>query len=334
MTVPVPSKNEIIARAMARHGRNGDTSMVHAAPGEIVIPNQVAADNPDLAIEALRAIRRSGGNPSRYIVGSDAGSYNPATGRQEFFWDKLLQVVAPAAVGTYLPDVGNIGMALTSAATSKLTGGSWEEALASGLGSFAAGYLADSQFGSDSTLGGAVDDLTGSSTIPGSEQNLYDSNPDYDMSGFYGSPESRSPSSPSSGWMGSLGNVSTRGVAAGFGGLAGQALYDAYKDFTKAPDLAPLSLPSYASLASQKGAQATLPMPVNNKVPTTAAPTPNTVTPLPADSGYGLPTGVSFSTEVKDRNTGRSRYLGIDEEEEKNRRQRDRALSWGATLTM
>ena len=365
--VPVPSKMEVIARAMASNGRRGDTKMAHMEDGEIVIPKQVAAENPDLAINALRAIRRSGGDPASYVVGSPSGNYNPTTGQQEFFWDKVFQVLAPAAVGAYVPNVGNLGMALTSAAANKLTGGSWEQAIASGLGSYVGGALSDSYFGNNATLGDATNKVMSSvggdsgfytkpasadfSTVaPSSDYtftppssygggDFYAPKPQYGMSTDYGyvgaRPDASIPDpSKSSGWLSDIGNMNARGVAAGLGGLAGSELLNMYNEYTAAPDLKPLSMPSYASLASQNG-KANLPTPTpGNNVTNNNAPNPNTITPLPSDPGYGLPTGVSFMAPVKDRNTGSTRYMGIDEDEANLRGQRGRAYSWGNTLTM
>lgn len=366
--VPVPSKMEVVARAMASNGRRGDTKMGHMEEGEIVIPKQVAAENPDIAIEALRAIRRSGGDPSSYVVGSSTGNYNPKTGQQEFFWDKVFQVLAPAAVGAYVPNVGNLGMALTSAAANKLTGGSWEEAIASGLGSYVGGALSDSYFGNNATLGDAADKVmssvsgdsgfynkpaTGdySSVMPSSGDytftppssysggGFYDVKPQYGMSTDYGyagpRPDASMPDpAKSSGWLSDIGNMNARGIAAGLGGLAGKELLGMYNEYTAAPDMKPLSMPSYASLASQNG-KANLPMPTpGNNVTNNNPPNPNSATPLPSDAGYGLPTGVNYLAPVKDRSTGNTRYMGIDEDEARNRGQRDRAYSWGSTLTM
>ncbi len=67
---------------MANKGRAGDTMIVHATPGEIVIPREVAALRPDLVAHVGQQIRLMGGNPSNVVVGR--GRINPATGIQEF----------------------------------------------------------------------------------------------------------------------------------------------------------------------------------------------------------------------------------------------------------
>jgi hypothetical protein len=70
---------------MARYGRNGDTMMAHVAPGEMVVPQDVLQENPEVAQGLGVAFRDSGMDPLRYTVGSGYNSINPATGEPEFF---------------------------------------------------------------------------------------------------------------------------------------------------------------------------------------------------------------------------------------------------------
>ena len=74
---------------MAAMGRYGDTQMAHVAPGEMVVPGPVLNQNPALKQGIVNAIGQAGADPTRYMVGSPTGSYNPATGQQEFFFDAI-----------------------------------------------------------------------------------------------------------------------------------------------------------------------------------------------------------------------------------------------------
>ena len=77
--------NSFANGGLASLGRFGDNNMVHAAKGEMVVPNNVFASNPGLR-EGLGALMKSeGADPRRYTVGGPKASINPYTGRQEFF---------------------------------------------------------------------------------------------------------------------------------------------------------------------------------------------------------------------------------------------------------
>lgn len=119
---------------IASKGRYGDTMLAHVAPGEMILPREVAQKYPDVAAAIMQAIAGAGGDPSRYIVGSDSGSYNPETGMPEFFFKKLfkavkkialpaLAIAAPfvipgvgAALSGALAGSGGLGGALTTGA--------------------------------------------------------------------------------------------------------------------------------------------------------------------------------------------------------------------------
>ena len=77
---------------MARYGRNGDTRMAHVAPGEVVVPQEVLAQRPQVARGLGMAFRDAGADPRRYVVGSGQNSINPVTGEPEFFFKELLQI--------------------------------------------------------------------------------------------------------------------------------------------------------------------------------------------------------------------------------------------------
>jgi hypothetical protein len=68
--------------AMARMGRNGDTKMAHVTPGDLVVPRAAAKASPGLVAQVAGGIRKVGGDPQKYVVGS--GNRNPRTGAEEF----------------------------------------------------------------------------------------------------------------------------------------------------------------------------------------------------------------------------------------------------------
>jgi len=130
-----------LANGLATLGRYGDSYMVHAAEGETVVPGEILDANPQLRNELFGQMRAMGiEDPNRYVVGNTLNSINPVTGQPEFFFKKIFRAikkvfkkVAPTAlalVGNWIaPGVGGpIGAALGT----KLSGGSWKDALKSG----------------------------------------------------------------------------------------------------------------------------------------------------------------------------------------------------------
>ena len=79
------------AARMASKGRNGDTTVGHLTPGEIVIPREVIDNQPQLMAAIIKAFNKYGENMQqpvdwrRYVVGDDEGPTNPETGAEEFF---------------------------------------------------------------------------------------------------------------------------------------------------------------------------------------------------------------------------------------------------------
>ena len=132
---------ESLASGLATLGRYGDSYMVHAAEGETVVPGEILDANPQLRNDLFGQMRAMGiQDPNRYVVGNTLNSINPITGQPEFFFKKLWKTikkvfkkVAPTALGI----VGNIiapgfGGILGSALGTKLSGGSWKDALKTG----------------------------------------------------------------------------------------------------------------------------------------------------------------------------------------------------------
>ncbi len=89
--------------SMNSMGRFGDDQMIHAQSGEMVVPQSVLQQNPQLNMGLNQAFQNQGVDPQRQMVGSGSGSMNPMTGQQEFFdLGKLLKTVAPIAIGAMI----------------------------------------------------------------------------------------------------------------------------------------------------------------------------------------------------------------------------------------
>ena len=134
-----------IAEKMAGFGRNGDTEMIHAEKGEIVIHPKLLEENPRLAQEMMDAFSSSGVNLDRYTVGGEANSINPRTGQAEFFFKKLVKsvkklvktvapIVVPLAVGFFTGGMSLMTQgALSGGITSLIQGGNIKDAMKGAL---------------------------------------------------------------------------------------------------------------------------------------------------------------------------------------------------------
>ena len=165
-------------QSMSNMGRFGDNKMVHAQSGEMVVPNSVLQQNPQLGMGIAKALVDQGVDPNRQVVGSGAGSMNPMTGQQEFFdLGKILKTVAPIAIGAMVGPAAGAGLggmfgagstagsflsnpfvsrALTGALTSKLGGAKTKDALLAGVLSGGLGAMFGGGTGSDATNQAAV----------------------------------------------------------------------------------------------------------------------------------------------------------------------------------
>ena len=144
-----------VAERMAGLGRNGDTELVHAEKGEIVIHPKLLAENPRLAKEMMDAFTNSDVDLSRYIIGSRSNSINPDTGQAEFFWKKIKRglkkvvkgvkkivkkfapIIVPILLNLIAPGFGNLGMmaqgAVSGGITSLVQGGNFKSAMKGAL---------------------------------------------------------------------------------------------------------------------------------------------------------------------------------------------------------
>ena len=118
--------------SLAQAGRFGDTELIHATKGEVVIPPTILKKNPSL-VQAIRAeLAKEDTTLDEVTVGSQLASVNPKTGLQEFFIKSLfkkikkvgsklvsgLKKVAPLAGALFIPGVGGVlGSGLSSLGT-------------------------------------------------------------------------------------------------------------------------------------------------------------------------------------------------------------------------
>ena len=146
-------------------GRFGDNQMVHAQSGEMIVPQSVLQQNPQLSMGLNQAFQNQGVDPQRQMVGSGQNSINPMTGQQEYFdIGKLIKQVAPIALSAFAPQLaagtalGGISPFLlragTGALASKLGGGKTKDALMAGLLSGGLGAMFEGA-GSQATQTGA-----------------------------------------------------------------------------------------------------------------------------------------------------------------------------------
>ena len=141
-----------VADRMAKMGREGDTFVVHASEKEVMVPREVAENNPQLVGQIKDAIAAEGADPEAYIVGSDRNSINPMTGQREFFLKKLVKgikkvfkkaakIIIPVGLNYFFPGMGAIASGAIGAGIGGLIQGeSFGDALKSAaLGGITAG---------------------------------------------------------------------------------------------------------------------------------------------------------------------------------------------------
>lgn len=160
-----------VADRMAKMGREGDTFVVHASEKEVMVPREVAENNPELVGQIKDAIAAEGADPEAYIVGSDRNSINPMTGQREFFLKKLVggikkvfkkaaKIIIPVGLNYFFPGMGAIASGAIGAGIGGLIQGeSFGDALKSAaLGGITAGIASGvsgalGSIGTEQTLG-------------------------------------------------------------------------------------------------------------------------------------------------------------------------------------
>jgi len=160
-----------VADRMAKMGREGDTFVVHASEKEVMVPREVAENNPELVGQIKDAIAAEGADPEAYVVGSASNSINPMTGQREFFLKKLVggikkvfkkaaKIIIPVGLNYFFPGMGAIASGAIGAGIGGLIQGeSFGDALKSAaLGGITAGIASGvsgalGSIGTEQTLG-------------------------------------------------------------------------------------------------------------------------------------------------------------------------------------
>jgi len=112
-----------------------DTQIVHAAPGEMVVPPVISNTTQQSINKDMQAV---GLNPQEYVVGN--GQINQLTGLQQFgFLSKIfkkvknvVKKVAPVAV-SFIPGLGAVAKGALTAVAGKASGMDTKDALLGGL---------------------------------------------------------------------------------------------------------------------------------------------------------------------------------------------------------
>jgi len=174
------NSHRVIAERMAGLGRNGDTELIHAEKGEIVIHPKLLEENPRLAKEMMDAFNNSDVDLNRYIIGSKENSINPDTGQAEFFFKKIARglkkaisgvkkivkkfapIIIAAGVNFFAPGLGTIAAgALSGGITSLAQGGNFKDSMKSALmGGFVGGISAGVKGAMSSGEGGMFKKFT------------------------------------------------------------------------------------------------------------------------------------------------------------------------------
>ena len=171
-----------LASGLGTLGRYGDNYMVHAAEGETFVPKEILDANPNLKSALFQQMKMMGiEDPNRYVVGDALNSINPITGQPEFFFKKLWSkvkkvvksiapVVAPIIGNMILPGIGGL---LAAGLTTKISGGSWGDALKSMATTYAvqgvaSGFAGKGGFSMDKMARGFQTPFKALGDLPGS----------------------------------------------------------------------------------------------------------------------------------------------------------------------
>lgn len=92
-------------------GRGGDDQMAHVGTGEVVIPNEIIDQNPNLMSAIIKAFVNSGADWRQHMVGGEEDKRNPQTGAREYFFGdddggSFFDDVQSAAYDDYSRDIG------------------------------------------------------------------------------------------------------------------------------------------------------------------------------------------------------------------------------------
>lgn len=318
----IPSANNL--RTLSSAGRWGDNTVAHVQTGETLLPPELLQANPELEAALRKAFSEVGANFDDFRVGSDGMSINPETGLPEFGLFSSIKkalgkvvskitsipIIGPAilpAAAALIPG-GPVWLpALTAGLQTKVTGGSWGEALGAGIGNYMGSYIGNSLFGSGSvpSLTGGMGPLQATSGLLGSGGNVFGASTFGDILG--------------NGLGSTIANTSiatTIGSVLGSSmgqSLGGQLLGSSIKE--------PSTEQGFGNLAGIN---------LPNNSPTLALPNdPNSTitTPTSPNLGAGDTSSVGYLTPIKDRNTGKTTYQSTNSTFGSNFG--NRASTWG-----
>lgn len=288
----IPDKDEMERHYAAMRG--GDNQMSYTESGDLVIPPEVQQANPGLVLAAMQTMQAMGANPMQYVSGSPEGSYNPDTGVQEFAWyDDLLKTAGEYTTKglNYLSnsDVGkSLATAALTAGASKLAGADTKASLAAGAGAGLGYYAGDK-------LSTGISNLSNNKSFfdPKVQTN-------YNAQSVGEALKN----------VGKSINYSALSAAA-TGGLAGLAA------FSSPPPMPNLQLDSPNSKPLDLKPLATSPMNKDfkeNEQANLSATLPQSlpIAPLTPQALQSVG-GVSYKKKVKDRDTGRFKYVDADD---------------------
>ena len=288
----IPDKDDMEMHYEAMRG--GDNQMSYTERGELVIPVEVQKANPMLVMAAMQTMAEMGADPTSYISGSPTGSYNPKTGVQEFKWYEDLFKTAADYTTKGLNYISNsdVGKSLATAAltagASKLAGADTKASLAAGAGA-GLGYYAGDKIS------------TGISNLS-NEKNFFDPKP---ATNYNAKSVGEALAN-----VGKSINYGALGTAA-TGGLTGLAM------FSDPPEMPNLQLDSPQTKPLDLKPIATMPLAPefkeNEKANLTATlPQSLPIAPLTPMALQSVG-GVTYKKKVKDRDTGRFKYVDADD---------------------
>lgn len=277
----IPTRKGMEAMTLHRKAmRGGDDTISYTQTGEIVIPVAVQQRFPALAEAAMAAIQQSGADPSRFVVGSPEGSYNPETGAQEFFLRGVLDYVSNSRLGQ------SLATGVTGAALAKISGASNKQALATGAGA-GLGYAAGD------FIGGVINPQPVGAPV--ASENISDAFGNF-LDSFSGAGATGATLGGAAGFMATLPKASTPQIA---------PIQVGPEDMpttlpTELPAPAPVQMPELR--APVNDISATLPQ----TIPTVD------LNPTIEDEAERMQSvGVNYFKPVIDRDTGRSRFQQI-----------------------
>lgn len=79
-------KAQMLTQIIGAMGRNGDSTVGHLTKGDVVIPRQIAMQNPEFLTKLKKAMADNNSDYRTHIVGSGYENTNPHTGAPEFNW--------------------------------------------------------------------------------------------------------------------------------------------------------------------------------------------------------------------------------------------------------